>query len=161
MAIKINHYANRVDPPTVTIYGRRLHATDGTYARTAQNYTYSTSDITGCGTNTSEGTNIVRNRVDQINGVQCFDEEVTVTITPDASWTTQDYSTIDDAEYSTVPNENAIGRLEDDRGAFPPSSKAFPIPVEKLTINSINIDIKLSNLFISISPIFIGGIVFN
>lgn len=80
MAINVNYSTDRVDAPTIVINGQLIDETAGTYS-VAANQTITTQDV------------VIETDVDvRQREVLAFEGDVTITITPDTTWTANSYS---------------------------------------------------------------------
>ena len=100
MATDINKSTDRIDPPTVVINGKLVDTTTGVYA-SAANQTIETVDIVISGTS-------VTNRDPYV-----FQDDVTITLTPDTKFTSNSYSNRSDTDIVGVTpmgSDNKVGK---------------------------------------------------
>lgn len=103
MAIDINKSTDRIDPPTIVINGQLIDTENGVYA-SAANQTINTQDVV------IEDATDVRQRE-----TLAFQGDITVTITPDTTWTANSYSnrSSDDIVGSTAPTTSNVNKLSE------------------------------------------------
>lgn len=104
MTIQINHSSNRVDPPAFSIVGQRvsnpaLIGGTGTYGGGNETEVVNTQEVVISGTDVTKREEIV------------FAGDITVTITPDTTYTANSYSnrSATDIVGATTVSNNAVG----------------------------------------------------
>lgn len=101
MAIPVNYMNTRIDPPAFSIVGQKV--TSGTYGGGNDTESVTTQEVVISGTDVTKRSEVV------------FRGDVTVTITPDSTYTANSYSNRDSADFvgATTVSNNEVARYSE------------------------------------------------